>query len=755
MSLQGTIIQTSNGNRILLQGPPLMTAGHIAAGQLTNLQAGVPFQPQQSVTSSTATTSATPTQQPLNVGTIAASGGKPMAVGVGQPTHQVLNIAGGQPGQQQQIVIQRTPGPNGTQNQNIILRTIPSNLIQFQGSVVPGSSTATTSSGGVAGGVATAALGGQSGQVVFSQGSGIPTAGHIQLPQGQVATIGQPQVLGGLNMVNNAHSININVLPAPLQNIQGIQQAVQSAANLPGSVSIQPKPPAVTNQQQTMTVQAPMVSQSLSPAPVATAATTMVTSQLQQQHVQLADNSNIKLNTGGVNVAAQQLSIQQLQSLGLLPANFGQFTTTQAPTSSGTATAPLATVNNSVAQILQTVTATAAKQVTNASTSQMHTMVLANPAGLQGHNATATLQTVPSMGAPSPAVSVALTTTPSSGQQLQSQQTLNNLQTGHQVVLGSGAGQLQNIGQLPLLKPKTEPRSIPSPQIPQQLPTPPPPSAKTPIVNLTAGAPLVSPVQVSAVTQASKVLQTGNIPASISLPVKSHTPNRSRSSTTTTAASSASSAGLPAKPININTMGLQNIQNVSAPPNVNIQNMPQLQVKNLSQLPTVSGTFPATSQPAITTSTIAHVVTTASGIPIRPKSAQIPITVNAPQPQRKQQQTQQSTKSHQKQQQQQQQQQQSQLPIISQTIQGQIPVSQLPTQLAQLQSQLGSQQIKVQTVQLSQHSQELLKSIQAKIKSFLNIKNRTEIQQRNLQKLMDVQQKILLEGSRALQVREH
>lgn len=718
------ILQTSSGNRILLQAPQLV-ASQLATGQLTQLPAGIQFQP-ASVSSaaghSTQTASTSGNQTITAAGAIAtAHGGKPIAMG--QPMQQVLNIAGAAPGQQQQIVIQRTPGPNGTQNQNIILRTIPTNMIQFQGSAVSGTATSTT---------VTPSLGNQAGQVVLSQGA-LP-AGQIQLPQSQVANaVGQPQVLGGLNMVNNAHSININVLPAPLHSLQGIQQTVQnSSVSGPSTVNIQPKPAVTVPNNATVVTHNQSTAQQVS-GTSGTASSTMLTSQ--QQQVQLAD-SNIKVEPGTSNMAtatAQQLSFQQLQSLGVLPANLGQVQTAQGTSASdvGGATTAQVSVNSSVAQILQTVSATAAKQVNMTTPSQMHTMVLANPSSLRPAPGQTIQALQPQL---SNSTNVAI---PASSLGQQQQQTLSYIQSGQQVVLGPGtAGQFQNLGQLPLLKPKQEPLTASSTPAPlPNIPTPPPPpmSVKNPVVNLTVGTP--PQTHVSPGTQASKVIPSGNIPAIVASAVassvqmtQSQTVVSSVGQFGTATTSTSSTGGAANKQTGVSSTGtLQNFQNMMAPPNVNIQNMPQLQVKNLSQLPATAGSVTtSTSQPTNTSTSPSQSVV------IRPKGSSTPGTKPAAHGGKEK----------------------TTLPP-NLPIQGPmpVPVNQLQSQLAQLQSQLGQQQVKFQTIQLSAQNQELLKTIQQKIKVFMAIENRTPAQQKNLQRLLETQQKILTQGKIALQVR--
>ena len=676
MSLQGTIIQTSSGNRILIQGSPLV------AGQLASLPAGVQFQPQGGAAVTTPqqpTQGGTTTPQQFQLGALA--GGKPLAVG--QPTQQVLNIAGNA-GQQQQIVIHRTPGPNGTQNQNIYLRTIPSNLIQLQNTT---GNTGTTQT-------PTAAL---SGQVVLSQ-PGLQ-AGQLQLPQGQMATIGQPQVLGGLNMVNNAHSININVLPAPVQNMSGMQTVQGATSGIQGAVNIQPKPSAVAGQQQNVNIPGQGITfQQMQQGGVA--GTTATTATAQQQG-SVPENS-VKWNTVGQNINSQQLNLQQLQSVGLLQAGFSSQTPQVANVAPQQAPA-------SVAQILQTVSATAAKQVTNQTTLQ-HLGQTGGTVTLANSNAL-----------------------PSGGQQ----QTLPNLQAGQQMALGA-AGQLQTFShtqqQLPLLKPKQEliqpkkePCESPSPQIHPSTSTL--GAGSTSIGQLTtprSHVPMAStkPVNIPSMV-ATAVSSAQQLSSPQVLTMVQTVPGRASGTTTVTTATGTTSTSTAANP-SIAALGLKNIHNVVAPPNVNIQNMPQLQVQNLSMpISTAMTTQTVTSASTSAASNVTSKPFTPgpTSVQIHPKVFSLPTSVSPSgqaQPQ----------------------------------LQAQPPVQvQASTQLLQSMGQ-GQQQVKVQTIQLSSSNQELLRKIQEKINQLQASPNRnSELNQKVLQQMVEMQRKIIHEAQRvALQV---
>lgn len=270
--LPGTLIQTSNGQRILIQ-QPVLAGQHI---NLAQLQQPLPGQPLQ-IQSATPTLQAAPAQghlqlqntstlaQPIQVQNTSVAQSvqlqnqsvpQPIQIhntGVAQPI-QIQNTSVAQPIQLQnsgiqlqsgnstvpqqtyqlplQQAIQQLPGnsavagkpqsnmsiisvntpqgpqqilirANGPQNQNILLGTLPQNVIQIQSS---GSN--------------------QPAQVVVAQ-PGLQSA----VPQPAIINShGQPHVLGNVNLVNSAQNVNINmVLPAGqnLQSLQAAQQALQ------------------------------------------------------------------------------------------------------------------------------------------------------------------------------------------------------------------------------------------------------------------------------------------------------------------------------------------------------------------------------------------------------------------------------------------------------------------------------------------------------------------------------------------------
>ena len=78
---------------------------------------------------------------------------------------------------------------------------------------------------------------------------------QIQLPQSHIASLGQPQVLGNLNVLNDSQNVNINVniLPAQGQGqgsaTQALQQLQQNKVQLAGGQVVQ----TVQNQSTTQT----------------------------------------------------------------------------------------------------------------------------------------------------------------------------------------------------------------------------------------------------------------------------------------------------------------------------------------------------------------------------------------------------------------------------------------------------------------------------------------------------------------------
>ncbi len=138
----------------------------------------------------------------------------------------IVNING------QQILIQRAPTP-GSQFQNIILKAVPGqvgqvpNVIQIQ-APAPNQGQITASQP----------------QVVLAPSATGQVPQQIQLPQAQ--GMGQPQVLGNVNVLNDSQNLNINVniLPAQGQNTasQALQQLQQNKVQLAGGQLIQPAP---------------------------------------------------------------------------------------------------------------------------------------------------------------------------------------------------------------------------------------------------------------------------------------------------------------------------------------------------------------------------------------------------------------------------------------------------------------------------------------------------------------------------------
>ena len=212
---QGQLLQQSQQNTQVLQShnaPVLQQQSQVVQQQ------GVQQSPllQQNVVNPTAVQ---PQQQQGQ--TIGTSGGIQLAGNQLPSGVSVVNING------QQILIQRALAPGG---QNIILRAVP-NVIQIQ---APAPSNVNQVSGQV---VATQP------QLLITQPTGQIQQSQIQLPQGQLASVGQPQVLGNLNVLNDSQNVNINVniLPAQGQGSasQALQQLQQSKVQLAGGQVVQ------------------------------------------------------------------------------------------------------------------------------------------------------------------------------------------------------------------------------------------------------------------------------------------------------------------------------------------------------------------------------------------------------------------------------------------------------------------------------------------------------------------------------------
>lgn len=132
----------------------------------------------------------------------------------------VVNING------QQILIQRAPG-----GQNIILRAVP-NVIQIQAPAPQVNQ--------VGGQIA-----GSQPQLLITQPTGQIQQSQLQVPSNQLSSVGQPQVLGNLNVLNDSQNVNINVniLPAQGQGqgsaSQALQQLGQNKVQLAGGQVVQ------------------------------------------------------------------------------------------------------------------------------------------------------------------------------------------------------------------------------------------------------------------------------------------------------------------------------------------------------------------------------------------------------------------------------------------------------------------------------------------------------------------------------------
>ncbi len=219
--------------QILAQPPRAATTTQIVQQQ-TGVQQGQVIQPGLASTASVQTQPQQPAIAPAGIQLQT-----PQTIQQQLPAGvSIVNING------QQILIQRAPAP-GSQFQNIILKAVPGqvgqvpNVIQIQ---------------------APAPNQLQQGQITASQPQVVlaPSGtGHvpqqIQLPHGQ--GVGQPQVLGNLNVLNDSQNVNINVniLPAQGQNSasQALQQLQQNKVQLAGGQILQPAPAQTPSTQTT------------------------------------------------------------------------------------------------------------------------------------------------------------------------------------------------------------------------------------------------------------------------------------------------------------------------------------------------------------------------------------------------------------------------------------------------------------------------------------------------------------------------
>ena len=244
-TLQGQVLQAShNAAQVVQQGQVLQQSQQTTqvlqqsqnAQVLQTTQHGQVVQhqtvQQTPVIQNVANPSSVPPQQPQ--GQQAATSGGIQLAGNQLPSGvSVVNING------QQILIQRAPAPGG---QNIILRAVP-NVIQIQ---APAPGTVNQVGGQVVG---------SQPQLLITQPAGNVQQSQIQLPQSHIASLGQPQVLGNLNVLNDSQNVNINVniLPAQGQGqgsaTQALQQLQQNKVQLAGGQVVQ----TVQNQSTTQT----------------------------------------------------------------------------------------------------------------------------------------------------------------------------------------------------------------------------------------------------------------------------------------------------------------------------------------------------------------------------------------------------------------------------------------------------------------------------------------------------------------------
>ena len=227
---QGQVVQQSQQTTQVLQqsqnAQVLQTTQHGQVVQQQTVQ-------QTPVIQNVANPASVPSQQQQGQQAAATTGGIQLTGNQLPSGVSVVNING------QQILIQRAPAPGG---QNIILRAVP-NVIQIQ---APAPGTVNQVGGQVVG---------SQPQLLITQPTGNVQQSQIQLPQSHIASLGQPQVLGNLNVLNDSQNVNINVniLPAQGQGqgsaTQALQQLQQNKVQLAGGQVVQ----TVQNQSTTQT----------------------------------------------------------------------------------------------------------------------------------------------------------------------------------------------------------------------------------------------------------------------------------------------------------------------------------------------------------------------------------------------------------------------------------------------------------------------------------------------------------------------
>ena len=245
-SLQGQVLQAShNAAQVVQQGQVVQQSQQTTqvlqqsqnAHVLQTTQHGQVVQQQTvqqtPVIQNVANPASVPSQQQQGQQAAATTGGIQLTGNQLPSGVSVVNING------QQILIQRAPAPGG---QNIILRAVP-NVIQIQ---APAPGTVNQVGGQVVG---------SQPQLLITQPTGNVQQSQIQLPQSHIASLGQPQVLGNLNVLNDSQNVNINVniLPAQGQGqgsaTQALQQLQQNKVQLAGGQVVQ----TVQNQSTTQT----------------------------------------------------------------------------------------------------------------------------------------------------------------------------------------------------------------------------------------------------------------------------------------------------------------------------------------------------------------------------------------------------------------------------------------------------------------------------------------------------------------------
>ena len=235
-SLQGQLLQTGqNATQVVQQGQVLQQSQQTTQVLQQSQNAQVLQTSQQSQVAQQQTPvlqnvvnspSVQPQQQQPTQQTPGTPGGIQLAGNQLSSGVSVVNING------QQILIQRAPAPSG---QNIILRAVP-NVIQIQ---APAPGTVNQVGGQVVG---------SQPQLLITQPAGNAQQSQIQLPQSHIASLGQPQVLGNLNVLNDSQNVNINVniLPAQGQGqnsaTQALQQLQQNKVQLAGGQVVQTVP---------------------------------------------------------------------------------------------------------------------------------------------------------------------------------------------------------------------------------------------------------------------------------------------------------------------------------------------------------------------------------------------------------------------------------------------------------------------------------------------------------------------------------